>query len=701
MTSSINGYKELAKSGGDIDVYLHQTTAYYWENLDLYRKTLSAINEYVLRHASQLTAEGKLVTECMSSAAAKIPKEERINKALARVKQADKLSAKRVAMYCENKANTLPDIRYFKQPALKLIEQLKPFPAYPQHIVKESKPFFFIPSNSSLYNIDHPAHTDLAGTLGNCYGETHMFLLRANQKNPTFNNICPQTDLINFQLDQSRHAGDFDITKEKFEAKQCGLIRLSNSPTDMEKSDLDKMIKMKPTYAIYGTEIYYIDDDLVIKNLPEPTNESNLGSIFPKETNLQRVARVDEIYKLETTTKHSQDKSMVKWGNIQSILTGSVDNTENGEIYTIKLSGATTQPDENGKRIPFSHVLGFIHMKNPDPYKYIVYDYGLGPIGVSSDEQLEAFFKYVLDYYPPFPDCIIKKIDDVSDECQNFFNGPDGIKPLDKAGQGYQCERNIWNKTRLLLLVKYSHGLDEVNMALEKIPLLKSTKAQDEVYAALFSNPEISLIDLLKTSIDCDNTEALKRLLNHSRFLTQNLSELMLGDINQKLSITVAEWVSDGTIPAQTASNVFRHSNDIVLAAFNKDHSAIQFADIAVVIDLISSKKMSFNQVCEHYPDLKDENKMISFINTVQEFNPESVIHVFYSNSNIAVAALNKIEPGTRVERQSLRMMLAKQACTLLINDIISLSDTKAERDELTDRLDKIHTYGFECRQGL
>ena len=47
MTSSINGYKELAKSGGDIDVYLHQTTAYYWENLDLYRKTLSAINEYI------------------------------------------------------------------------------------------------------------------------------------------------------------------------------------------------------------------------------------------------------------------------------------------------------------------------------------------------------------------------------------------------------------------------------------------------------------------------------------------------------------------------------------------------------------------------------------------------------------------------------------------------------------------------------
>lgn len=363
MTSGITGYKQLAISGGDMDVFLHQTTAFYWENLYLYRKMLLAIDEYVKNNAESLIGKGSLVAECLNHAAQSIDEDERpgllrmsrnpmdesnswafllgnksksayvlfgkevyyidtdyrctkltvknsdqlesifpeqddscglinmsvdpryetsqslkllvqskpayvlfnsslyyvdknfkvhevrhsfsntskktllklfgvtidkvqnasimklkkiheltnhmheinlciasrdnqtqirlltshdpagikLEKALDRVKRADKLTANRRQVYVAN--SSLPDIRFFNTVVVKLINELISVKSAPESDL-ENDPLFYIPYDSDRYNIDHPAHTDFAGALGNCYGETQMFLKRVNQKEP-------------------------------------------------------------------------------------------------------------------------------------------------------------------------------------------------------------------------------------------------------------------------------------------------------------------------------------------------------------------------------------------------------------------------------------------------------------------------------------------------------------------------------------
>lgn len=777
MTSGITGYKQLAISGGDMDVFLHQTTAFYWENLYLYRKSLLAIDEYVKNNAQSLIDKGSLVAECLNHAAQSIDEDEdederpgllrmsrnpmeksidwafllgnesksayvlfgkevyyidtdyrctklavknsdqlesifpehddscglmnmsvdpqnetsqslkllvqskpayvlfnsslyyvdknfnvqevrrnlpkklknmlfggltdkkvenasinklkkiheltnhmheinlciasrdnqtqirlltshdpagiKLEKALDRVKRADKLTEKRRAVYVEN--GSLPDIRFFKTEVVKLIDKLISVKSAPESEL-ENDPLFYIPYNSDRYNIDHPAHTDFAGALGNCYGETQMFLKRVNQKEPTFNNICPQTDLINFQLEQSKKIGNLVETIGKFKTTEDGVIQLSTPGNDKGE-------------------------------LTESPCESQLDAI-------------------------------------KGILTQPVLSKRHGDICTIKLSGAKA---EDGTE--FAHVLGFIHMKNPDPYKYVVYDYGLGAIGISSDEQLGSYFKFVLSYYHAFPRCEVIKVDEVSDACINFFNGEKGIKPLKKAGQGDKCERHFWNKARLLLLAKYSHGLKtEITRALENIPKLKED-VKEEVYGALFSNEAIKPIDLLSTSVSCalqENTEPLKRMLNHPAFL-KNISDQITSDMTDSLSKTIVTWVSNGDVSAKAAANVFPHNKDIVLAAFNKEPETIQYADITVVIDLISSKKIPFYIACAQCPDLQDKTRILSLIQN-NEIAPEIVVNVFYRDREIAVAAIDASAEAHTKQKNALT------ACNLLIEEINKLS---------------------------
>jgi len=604
MTSGIKGYNELAKSGGDMDVFLHQMTGFYWENLYLYRKTLFAINDYVNQNASEMTTEGKMVAECINNAsgnvinaAGNVIKEENIKNALNRVETADEKTRDRIQCYTQidptgHSKKNMPDIRFYKEDAVELVSTLRPGEN------QEKAPFFFIPYNSERYNIDHPPHTDLADALGNCYGETQMFLKRVNQKEPTFNNICPQTDLINFQLDQSRKAG--------------------------------------PLHDLIGE---------VTVNLSQ----------------------------IEDGATHTSDKGKVTWDSIKGILTKEPKSQKNGDLCWIKLSGATVE----GHDKEVSHVVGFIRMKNPDPYKYIVYDYGLGAMGFSNDEQLHVFFDKLLSGYVTFSKCVVEKVDEVSDECNHLFNGENGIQPLQKAGTGHQCERHSWTKQRLLLLVKYMNGNleDEITLALEKIPLLKTPAAQEEVYQALFANKTIDLIGLLKMSISCanrKNTEPMKRVLNHPDFLTANVSDQIPTKMSDELLGNIEKLVWDGAIPAQAAGNVFRNNEKIVLAAFQKDPTAIRFADIALVINLISSKQISYNDACVQFPQLDDEKQILKLI-VEERIAPDTAINVFFSNTTITLAAIEAAKGKYHYDRSK----LAINACNLLMNEIRLLDNNQ------------------------
>ena len=78
MTGGVKGYQELAVSGGDLNAFLHQTTAFYWEQLFLYRKMMVSVHEY-MEQAQELTEEGKLIAACISKALSYIPVDEVIN----------------------------------------------------------------------------------------------------------------------------------------------------------------------------------------------------------------------------------------------------------------------------------------------------------------------------------------------------------------------------------------------------------------------------------------------------------------------------------------------------------------------------------------------------------------------------------------------------------------------------------------------
>lgn len=672
MTSSIKGYQKVAVSGGDLDAYLHQTTGFYWETLYLYRKTVCAIDDYIQNHKHDLTAEGKLVAECLRCAVSKIPDETAIKDALEQVKRVDENPDNRADEYDTCVASQ--DVRFYKKEAIELVDTL--------FEEKNDAPFFFIPYHSGNYVLDHPARTDLAGALGNCYGETQMFLQRINQDKPAFNNICPQTDLVNFQLNQSRQSGQLSIHLGTFNAQSYGLINLSTNPEQMSKEELSVLLNGKPTYALFGSKIYYIDSDLNVLVFNE-TIRTRLKEAFPQCLDQQSDAPLDALKKIKNLTGHVQEKSMVTWDNVKDILTGSVDSTKHGDICSIKLSGARV--DHHDKEV--SHVIAFIKMKNPTPYKYIVYDYGLGTMGFVNDEQLQDYFKKTLEHYILFSQLVVKKIDEVSDACQAFVNGPGqaGIQPLKKGGILTTFDRKYWTKTRLLFLIKYSNGsMEDIKFIFEKVALLTNDK--DVVYNAIFEKKEFDFNQLFQMSISFavkGNADSLNKILEKPNCIEDKcqgfLNELRRKPEGLKKIVTL---VSDGKIPAKSACKVFCTHEAIVLAAFKKDPTSIQFADVGVAIDLICSGDVPRSDCIQ----LDDKARILKMIND-EKLIPRDIIQLFYSDNDIIQAVLNSYQT---VNKEA----LAKQACDLLIADIKNLmsNDIKPPKFDNKTKLSRLKT---------
>jgi hypothetical protein len=220
------------------------------------------------------------------------------------------------------------------------------------------------------------------------------------------------------------------------------------------------------------------------------TNTIDPKSLFPNEVDQLIDASVTALLQISELTGHHLAQDMVKWNTIKDMLLQEVNPQSNGSVCWLQLSGAQVP----GHTTEVGHSIGFITMKDPTPYKYIVYDYNLGAMGFSNEEQLKAFFVKIFEEeggYFPYTQCVMHHAATVGDECKEFINGQGaGIKPLEQAQDGATCERHFWTKQRLLDLIHYTKVLssDERALILNRVELLKKPEAKTEVYKAFFTH---------------------------------------------------------------------------------------------------------------------------------------------------------------------------------------------------------------------
>lgn len=508
MKMSIRDYQKLATSGGEINVFLHKTTGFYWESLFLYRNVLCEINEYLKKNKKKLSEQGMLVAECISKAFSQMPELGTIEKALEKVKRIDD-DLKRQEEYNE-KINGIW-IRFYKKGPVKFVQQV-----FEQNL---NEKIFYIPYNPHNYVLDHPAQSDFADTLGNCYGETQMFLKQINSKSPSINNICPERVLINYQLDQSR---------------------------------------------------------TIAKN----TKKEKIG-----------IFEADE-----------KTKAQVTWDGIKDILTSKVTSTAFGDVCMITLTGAQV----SGREKLVGHGIGLIKMKNPAPYKYVVYDYAFGgAMGFSSDTQLELFFKQILEgegSYVPFKECLVEKVGEVSKECQQFINGNPGIASLAQKSLDKTCKRDFWDKDRISFLIKYHPiGTDESRILdlIEKLPLSKN---RIELYEQLVKEPKIGIGNLVKCIIRSGKISYLANLLT-TNLLTVDITNKIKFKLNEQVKKEIVALINNDQIEPNTTCKLFSNNQAIVLATYKKDKNSLQYADIDPVVTLLQGKNTIVpSDACRAFP---------------------------------------------------------------------------------------------------
>ena len=488
MKTSIKDFQEIVVHGGDFNALLHKSTGFYWENLSLYRQTLLAIDKY-LKDKTSLTTQGKVVAESVCEAIRKLPTEREIIDALQKITKVDEDFSKCKEIYDPK-----------KEPFVGFFSKLPMFTELMEYFKQKGGDFFYVPYNAHLYVLDHPSHTDLADALGNCHGEAMMFLQRINEKKPTINNICPESDLINFQLNQ--------------------LKKISSSKE--------------------------------VKSL-------GYGVVPP-------------------------DVRGVTWDDIKATVQKEV-KSEHGDLCLLKLDGG----EKEGRSDEIGHRIALIKLKSPPAkYKYVVYDYNLGAMGLSDDLQLQEYFNKVLSYFLPFKKFDLEKHGEVNTNCLEFI---DSIRPTSNASLDTVCKRDYWNKQRLMLLAKYGdnnpqNGLRKV---LENTGML-SPADRISIYEAVLENKNVSLGELLTWSIESNNLEFIEKLL-----VQDSIKDFEYLETNFANEEKIAQLVSDGKVPADVAPQVFNKNKAIILAAYRKDSSTIKFADESIVVSLVKSKDVKLS----------------------------------------------------------------------------------------------------------
>lgn len=255
----------------------------------------------------------------------------------------------------------------------------------------------------------------------------------------------------------------------------------------------------------------------------------------------------------------------------------------------ITLTGAQV----SGREKLVGHGIGLIKMKNPAPYKYVVYDYAFGgAMGFSSDTQLELFFKQILEgegSYVPFKKCLVEKVGEVSKECQQLINGNPGIASLTQKSLDKTCNRDFWDKARIGLLIKYHPiGTDENRMLdlIEKLPL---SKDRLELYEQLVKNPKIGIGNLVKCIICSGKISYLANLLTPD-LLTVDITNKIKFKLNEQAKKEIVALINNDQIEPNITCKLFSNNQTIVLAAYKKDKNSLQYADIDQVVTLLQCK---------------------------------------------------------------------------------------------------------------
>ena len=175
-------YSTVIQQGGSLDTLLLNATTFYWTKLFGYTKLLKQ-NLFCLENSNQLTPAGHLALRCLKSALPKAPSQGEIDKALSLLKKVGKSEM--------STQSTMKEIGFCSKNSREACLYLSQL----------GKLFFHMPHNENMYHFDYDPTDDLADTLGNCFGESMLFIHSLSKG--TFKRICPEFGLINFQLDQS------------------------------------------------------------------------------------------------------------------------------------------------------------------------------------------------------------------------------------------------------------------------------------------------------------------------------------------------------------------------------------------------------------------------------------------------------------------------------------------------------------------
>ena len=124
---------------------------------------------------------------------------------------------------------------------------------------------------------------------------------------------------------------------EKDMTVNCGLVRISHNPNQIDHKELKKILDNKPGYVLFNQDIYYVGYDFIpqllavdaihnrekIKEIfpsvtdTTPIRPSLLEPIFPLDHNTRIDASIDDLKKIILITRHSHTRLHYKLDNMR------------------------------------------------------------------------------------------------------------------------------------------------------------------------------------------------------------------------------------------------------------------------------------------------------------------------------------------------------------------------------------------------
>ncbi len=181
LTNLNKSFMKLVKKGDPLEDVLWNTSIFYWKELQTYRGFLIDVNNYFIKCKAHLTTEGVLAARSIKEALNSMPSKTLIDSTLS-IMNRDK----------KNKIALLHKHGFCSDVAIDCCLRLK----------KLKKTYFYLPHDNDKYHFDYNPKQDLAETGGDCFGQSISVILSLIKGQ--FKWLCPELDLLNYQLEQAR-----------------------------------------------------------------------------------------------------------------------------------------------------------------------------------------------------------------------------------------------------------------------------------------------------------------------------------------------------------------------------------------------------------------------------------------------------------------------------------------------------------------